>query len=196
MELFTSWHSWADAEPELRRRLPEPTVVVLHQAVDSASRWHGDQRRPTGAPYTDHLLEALEILVRGAGVTDPDVLAAAVLHDTVEDTDCTPADLAAAFGPRVAELVGWVTIPEPGPGQDKAAVKEASLRGLAAAPPAAILVKLADRASNVQTLRNLPLPRQRAYYAQTTELIMPLAAGQPWFRAWYAQWQASHADLA
>jgi hypothetical protein len=48
----------------------------------------------------------------------------------------------------------------------------------------------------VQTLRNLPLPRQHAYYAQTTELIMPLAAGQPWFRAWYAQWQASHADLA
>jgi (p)ppGpp synthase/HD superfamily hydrolase len=144
MELFTSWHSWADAEPNCRR-LPEP-VAVLHEAVDSAARWHGDQRRPTGAPYTDHLLEALEILVRGAGVTDPDVLAAAVLHDTVEDTDCTPADLAAAFGPRVAELVGWVTIPEPGPA-DKAAVKGASLRGLAA-PPAALLVKLADRASN------------------------------------------------
>ena len=196
MDLFTSWHSWADAEPELRRRLPEATVAVLREAVASAVRWHGDQRRPTGAPYTDHLLEALEILVRGAGVTDPDVLAAAVLHDTVEDTGCTPDDLAAAFGPRVAELVRWVTIPEPGPGEDKAAVKEASLRGLSAAPPAALLVKLADRASNVQTLRNLPRPRQRAYYAQTTELIMPLAAGQPWFRAWYAQWQASHADLA
>src|SRR5262245_44236051 len=196
MEQFTSWHSWADAEPELRRRLPEPTVAVLHQAVASAAEWHGDQRRPTGAPYTDHLLEALEILVRGAGVTDPDVLAAAVLHDTIEDTACTREDLSIAYGPRVAELVSWVTIPEAGPGQDKAAVKEASLRGLSAAPPAAILVKLADRASNVQTLRNLPLAKQRAYYAQTTELILPLTAGQPWFSTWFAQWQASHADLA
>jgi guanosine-3',5'-bis(diphosphate) 3'-pyrophosphohydrolase len=196
MELFTSWHSWADAEPELRRRLPDATVAILHQAVADAARWHGDQRRPTGAPYTDHLLEALEILVRGAGVTDPDILAAAVLHDTIEDTACTREDLNIAYGPRVAELVGWVTIPEPGPGEDKAAVKEASLRGLAAAPPAAIAVKLADRASNVQTLRNLPLAKQRAYYAQTTELILPLAAGQPWFTAWFAQWQADHADLA
>jgi len=196
MELFTSWHSWADAEPELRRRLPEATVTVLREAVTGAMRWHGDQRRPTGAPYTDHLLEALEILVRGAGVTDPDVLAAAVLHDTVEDTACTPEDLITGYGARVAELVSWVTIPEPGPGQDKAAVKEASLRGLSAAPPDAVLVKLADRASNVQTLRNLPLPRQRVYYAQTTELILPLAAGQPWFRAWFARWQAAHADLA
>jgi (p)ppGpp synthase/HD superfamily hydrolase len=88
-----------------------------------------------------------------------------------------------------------VTIPEPGPGKDKAAVKEASLRGLAAATPDALLVKLADRASNVQTLRNLPLARQRAYYAQTTELILPLAAGQPWFRAWFAEWQSAFADL-
>jgi (p)ppGpp synthase/HD superfamily hydrolase len=142
MELFTSWHSWADAEPELRRRLPDPAVEVLARAVTAASKWHGDQRRPTGAPYTDHLLEALEVLVRGAGVTDPSVLAAAVLHDTIEDTPCTAADLADGFGPRVAGLVGWVTIPEPGPGQDKAAVKEAALRGLAAAPPDAILVKL------------------------------------------------------
>ena len=38
--------------------------------------------------------------------------------------------------------------------------------------------------------------KTRAYYAQTTELIMPLAAGQPWFTAWFAQWQADHADLA
>lgn len=196
MELFTSWHSWADAEPELRRRLPEPAVAVLQQAVAGAARWHGGQRRPTGAPYTDHLLEALEILVRGAGVTDPDILAAAVLHDTIEDTACTPEDLISAYGRRVAELVSWVTIPEAGPGQDKASVKEASLRGLAAAPPAAILVKLADRASNVQTLRNLPLEKQRAYYAQTIALILPLAAGHPWFADWYAQWQASHADLA
>ena len=67
----------------------------------------------------------------------------------------------AAFGDRVADLVGWVTIPEAADGADKKAVKEAYLTRLADAPDDAILVKLADRASNVQTLRNLSLPKQR-----------------------------------
>ena len=171
-------------------------VDDLDRAVSFATAHHGDQRRKTGAPYLEHLLEALQILVEGAGVTRRDVLVAAVLHDVVEDTPCTPGDLRAAFGPRVAELVGWVTIPDPGPGEDAAAVKERCLRRLRDAPPDAILVKLADRASNVQTLRNLPPDQQRAYYAQTVRHIVPLAAREPWFAAWYAGWQAELADLA
>ena len=196
MEAFTTWHTWADAEPGLRRRLPAQVVADLARAVRFATAHHGDQRRKTGAPYTEHLLEALQILIEGAGVSRRDVLVAAVLHDIVEDTPCTLDDLRAAFGPRVGELVGWVTIPDPGPGEDAAAVKERSLRRLRDAPPDAILVKLADRASNVQTLRNLPPDQQRAYYAQTVTHIVPLAAGEPWFAAWYAGWQADLADLA
>ena len=195
MELFTSWHSWPQAESGLRELLPAPVVVQVGQAVAFAASQHGDQRRPTGAPYTEHLLEALEVLARGAGVTDPGVLCAAVLHDVVEDTACTVAQVAARFGPRVAELVGWVTIPPPATGQDKAAAKEAYLRGLRRAPRDAILVKLADRASNVQTLRNLSPPRQRAYYEQTVRYIMPLAASWNWFSTWYASWQEEHRDL-
>jgi guanosine-3',5'-bis(diphosphate) 3'-pyrophosphohydrolase len=196
VQLFTTWHTWQQAEPGLRAALPADTVARLHQAVAFAKASHGDQRRPTGAPYLEHLLEALEVLVRGAGVTDPDILCAAVLHDVVEDTDCTVDDIRAAFSPRIAELVGWVTIPAPGPGQDHASVKEAYLRGLRQAPHDAILVKLADRASNAQTLRNLPEARQRAYYAQTVEHIVPLAADKPWFADWYAGWAAAFADLA
>src|SRR5262249_17777086 len=143
-----------------------------------------------------HLLEALEVLARGAGVTDPGPLCAVVLHDVVEDTACTVAQVAEGFGPRVAELVGWVTIPPPAAGQDKAAAKEAYLRGVGGAPRDAILVKLPDRASNGQTLRNLPPARQRAYYAQTVEHIVPLADTEPWFRYWYASWRAEFADLA
>ena len=167
MELFTNWHSWPQAEAGLRDLLPAHVVATVGRAVAFAASQHGSQRRPTGAPYTEHLLEALEVLARGAGVTDPDLLCATVLHDVVEDTACTVAQVAEGFGPRVAELVAWVTIPPPAPGQDKAAAKEAYLRGLRRAPRDAILVKLADRASNVQTLRNLPPDRQRAYYAQT-----------------------------
>ena len=196
MELFTNWHTWQQAEPELRERLPAGAFTRLSEAADFAIARHGDQRRPTGAPYTEHLLEALEVLVRGAGVTSPEILCAAVLHDVVEDTGCTLEEIGAAFGPQVAELVGWVTIPEPGPGEDRASVKEEYLRGLSSAPHDAILVKLADRASNAQTLDKLPEARQRAYYAQTVEYIVPLAAGEPWFAGWYSSWAEAFAGLA
>jgi GTP pyrophosphokinase len=196
METFTGWHNWADAVPGLERRLPAEVVAKLAQAVQFATAHHGDQRRKTGVPYLEHLLEAVQILVEGAGVSSPEVLVAAVLHDVVEDTPCTLADVRAAFGPRAAELVGWVTIPAPGHGEDSSAAREAYLRGLRDAPRDAVLVKLADRMSNVQTLRNLPPDRQRAYYAQTVTYIIPLAAGEPWFAAWYADWQAEFADLA
>lgn len=196
MEVFTNWHSWPRTEPELRRLLPASTCAAVAKAVEFAIRYHGDQRRPTGAPYLEHLLEALEILVRGAGVTDPEVLCAAVLHDVVEDTPCTADDVRVAFGDRVADMVGWVTKPEPEDGADRKSVKETYLKGLRDAPDDAVLVKLADRASNVQTLRNLSLPRQREYYAQTVSYIMPLAESRDWWGVWYANWQEEHQDLA
>ncbi|MGH3265601.1 MAG: HD domain-containing protein [Trebonia sp.] len=199
MELFTDWHTWQRTEPELRRVLPASTCDAVGNAVTFALRFHGDQRRPTGAPYVEHLLEALEVLVRGAGVSDQDVLCAAVLHDVVEDTPCTIADVRSAFGDRVAELVGWVTIPEAAADADQAdkkAAKEAYLKRLVNAPDDAILVKLADRASNVQTLRNLGPRKQREYYAQTVAFIVPLAASRGWWAPWYASWQEVHRDLA
>ena len=196
MELFTDWHTWPQAEPELRRLLPAATCDAVGDAVTFALRFHGDQKRPTGAPYAEHLLEAVEVLVRGAGVSDPGVLCAAVLHDVVEDTPCTIGGVRAAFGDRVADMVGWVTIPDAADGADKKAVKEAYLAGLTDAPDDAILVKLADRASNVQTLRNLRLDKQRDYYAQTVAYILPLAASRGWWALWYASWEEAHRDLA
>jgi guanosine-3',5'-bis(diphosphate) 3'-pyrophosphohydrolase len=196
METFTGWHSWPEAEPGLRHRLPAEVTAEIARAVEFAVANHGDQQRPTGVPYLEHLLEAVQILVEGAGVTDADVIVAAVLHDVVEDTPCTLADVAAEFGPRVAELVGWVTIPDPAPGEDRQAVRQAHLARLRDAPRDARLVKLADRMSNVQTLRNLRRSKQRPYYEQTVAYIVPLAAGEPWFAAWYADWQAEFADLA
>ncbi len=196
MEVFTDWHTWQQAAPGLRRALPAVTCDKVAEAVTFAERFHGDQKRPTGAPYVEHLLEALEILVRGAGITDPDVLCAAVLHDVVEDTPCTIAGVRDAFGDRVADMVAWVTKPDAEEGADKKAVKEAYLRRLSDAPDDAILVKLADRASNVQTLRNLSLPKQREYFAQTRTYILPLAASRGWWALWYASWEEAHRDLA
>jgi guanosine-3',5'-bis(diphosphate) 3'-pyrophosphohydrolase len=196
VELFTDWHTWQQTGPELRRLLPAATCDAVGDAVTFALRFHGDQKRPTGAPYGEHLLEALEVLVRGAGVSDQDVLCAAVLHDVVEDTPCTIGGVRAAFGDRVADMVGWVTKPDTEEGADKKAVKEAYLKSLAGAPDDAILVKLADRASNVQTLRNLRPSKQREYYAQTVAYIVPLAASRGWWALWYASWEEAHRDLA
>ena len=196
MELYTNWHIWQRTEPELRGLLPGHDADAVASAVEFAVRYHGDQTRPTGAPYAEHLLEALEVLVRGAGVTDPGILQAAVLHDVVEDTPCTIDEVRRGFGGRVAGLVGWVTKPEPEEGSDRRAAKEAYLSRLQDAPDDAVLVKLADRASNVQTLRNLGLPKQRQYYAETVRYIMPLAAQREWWADWYAGWQQAHRDLA
>jgi (p)ppGpp synthase/HD superfamily hydrolase len=69
------------------------------------------------------------------------------------------------------------------------------LRRLRDAPREAILVKLADRVSNVQTLDRLPLDFQRRYHAETVTYIVPLAAGEPWFAAWFADWQERFAHL-
>jgi (p)ppGpp synthase/HD superfamily hydrolase len=196
VELFTNWHTWPRTEPELRRLLPTATCDAVAKAVEFAIRYHGDQRRPTGAPYLEHLLETLEVLVRGAGVTDPDVLCAAVLHDVVEDTPCTVDDVRLAFGDRVADMVRWVTKPEPADDADRKAAKESYLESLRHAPDDAVLVKLADRASNVQTLRNLGRARQREYYAQTVRYIIPLAEPRDWWASWYSIWRAEHQDLA
>ncbi|WP_432835365.1 HD domain-containing protein [Dactylosporangium sp. CA-092794] len=179
---------WPALRSRFAGRLDPDTLAALDAAVAFAAERHGDQRRPAGEPYLEHLLEALQVLVDAAGVTDPDTLRAAVLHDVVEDTPTTLDEVRARFGDRVAELVGWVT---------KTGDRAEYLARLRDAPPAAIDVKLADRLSNVQRLRTHPRPAKRSsYYRETVATIVPLAAGRPFFAEWYTQWQAEHADLA
>ncbi|MCO6007882.1 HD domain-containing protein [Actinoallomurus purpureus] len=193
MEIFTNWRTWDQAHAALASRPLD--LATLDRAAEAALRWHGEQRRPTGAPYGEHLLEALEVLVRGPGVTTTDVLVTALLHDVVEDTTATLADVEAGFGPVVGELVDWVTKPPVEGKAAKRAAKVSYLRRLRDAPREAILVKLADRVSNVQTLDLMPPDFQRRYHAETVTYIMPLAAGEPWFAAWFAGWQERYAHL-
>ncbi len=178
---------WPVLRARFADRLPPQTLAALDEAVAFAVERHGDQRRPAGEPYAEHLLEALEVLVDAVGERDPDTLRAAVLHDVAEDTPTTLDEVRERFGPRVAELVGWVT---------KQGDRAAYLAALRDAPDAALAVKLADRVSNVQRLRTHPRPEKRAsYYRETVATIVPLAAGRPWFEAWYRDWQTEHADL-
>jgi (p)ppGpp synthase/HD superfamily hydrolase len=197
MRIFEDWTGWDDVEAALAGRVTPDDLATLRRAYDDAVEAHGDQRRPTGVPYVHHLLEALQVLTEGAGVHRIDPMVATLLHDVAEDTTRTIAGIEAAFGPVVAGLVDWVTKPEPDAGESRRAAKERYLRRLAAAPPDAILVKLADRTSNVQTLDRLePERRRRRYYAETVELILPLTAGVPWFETRFAEWREAHAHLA
>ncbi|MBT2210657.1 MULTISPECIES: HD domain-containing protein [Actinomadura] len=195
MEVFAHWRTWDEARAALTASGID--LNRLEKAALAARRWHGDQTRPTGVPYVEHLLEALEVLVRGAGETNPAILDAALLHDVVEDTPATLADIEAEFGDEVTELVDWVTKPPAGGAgrQARRAAKSAYLRRLRDAPREAVVVKLADRASNVQRLHQMPPDFQRRYYAETVTYILPLAEGEPWFASWYASWREEFAHL-
>ncbi|NUR91677.1 MAG: bifunctional (p)ppGpp synthetase/guanosine-3',5'-bis(diphosphate) 3'-pyrophosphohydrolase [Nonomuraea sp.] len=182
MKIFTSWLSWGQAAGPLAEALPSHTVETLREAVRFARRQHGVQQRPTGRPYAEHLLEALEVAVVGAEVRDRDVLTAIVLHDVLEDTPCTEQELRRRFGADVTGLVKWVTRPAGGRKADH-------LAALAKAPPQAVLVKLADRVSNVQQLQRMPWRFQKRYFLETVAYILPLAEPYPWFAAWYEEWR-------
>lgn len=177
-----------DGWPALRDRVAEAGRPLMDEAVEFAVRWHGDQRRPAGEPYVEHLLEVVTVLVDGVGVTDVDVLRAGVLHDVVEDTECELGEVRERFGARVAELVGWVT-----KGDDR----EAYLARLKDAPEDALTIKLADRLSNVQRLGTHPrAAKQQSYYRETVRTIVPLAQAFPWFEEWYARWREEFRHLA
>ena len=188
--VFEAAGGWPVVRPRLALRVGEPELAALDPAVEFAERWHGEQTRPAGEPYAEHLLEVVCVLVEAVGSTDVDVLRAAVLHDVVEDTACALAEVRERFGDRVAELVDWVTKPAPAAGETRAEVRAAYLARLRDAPEDALLVKLADRLSNVQRLDTHPKPEKRSsYYAETLRSIVPLAQAHPWFREWYAAWR-------
>jgi guanosine-3',5'-bis(diphosphate) 3'-pyrophosphohydrolase len=196
VKVYDTWTTWAQAEAGLAPLVPAEDLGVMAEAFAFAKACHGDQVRPTGDPYERHLLEAVEVLATGAGVLDRDVLVAALLHDVVEDTACTLEEVRDRFGPGVAELVDWVTKTDPPPGGDREAARLAYLRRLAGAPRKAVLVKLADRLSNVQRLDRHPRPeKRRSYYRETVDWILPLAIGVPFFHEQFARWASRFAEL-
>ncbi|MBB5787777.1 HD domain-containing protein [Jiangella mangrovi] len=200
MRTFGAWASFDDARVALTGRLPDGDLDRLGAVYAFAAERHADQTRPAGEPYTRHLLEAMEILAVALDVDDADLLAAALLHDAVEDTPTTSAEVEERFGPRVAELVAHVTKPPSSPSapdEDRAAVREGYLSGLRDLPADALLLKLADRYSNVQRLHTHPRPaKQRAYYAETRRYLVPLAAVDPRLEALFADWERTYEYLS
>nr|XP_021397482.1 guanosine-3',5'-bis(diphosphate) 3'-pyrophosphohydrolase MESH1 [Lonchura striata domestica] len=126
-------------------------VAWLLEAVDFAARKHKEQRRkdPEGTPYINHPIAVARILAHEAGVTDLVVLQAALLHDTLEDTATTPAELEARFGAAVRRVVEEVTDDKRLP---KAERKRLQIERAPACSRRAKLVKLADKLHNLRDL--------------------------------------------
>lgn len=123
--------------------MTEPDIRA-QAAYEYAVLQHGSQLYD-GRPYAYHLTAVVSVLER-FGFTEPDIRAAAWLHDVVEDTDAAIDDIIAAFGSRVGELV-WVVTSEPGKNRkERNTLTYPKIRATAGA----LVLKLADRIANVE----------------------------------------------
>lgn len=122
-------------------------------AIFAAEKHKGQKRKSDDSPYINHPLGVAHILNDEGGVTEIEVLQAAVLHDTVEDTDCTLDEIEANFGARVRGIVGEVSDDK---SLNKGARKRAQIEHAAGKSRGAKLVKLADKLHNFRDLQKRP----------------------------------------
>ena len=129
------------------------TDILDRAIIFAVKAHHNTERRGKGFPYIVHPMEAVEIV---ATITkDQELLAAAALHDTIEDTDVTVEDIRREFGDRVAELVHAESdqftegVSEEDSWHDR---KQAAITRLAAAPHDAKIVALGDKLSNMRAI--------------------------------------------
>ena len=128
--------------------------LILKAAAFAADKHRFQQRKDVEqSPYINHPIAVARILSEVGGVSDEDVLAAALLHDTVEDTDTTEAELTEVFGERISTIVMEVTDDKSLPKLER---KQAQVDHAPHLSSAATLVKLADKIANVADIGDKP----------------------------------------
>lgn len=129
----------------------------VFQALAFAAHKHRDQRRKdeSASPYINHPIALADILVNEGGIIDHVVLCAAILHDTIEDTETSYEELVGVFGREIADVVAEVTDNK---SLDAAVRKLSEIEHAAHASPRAKLVKLADKTCNLRDLSATPPP--------------------------------------
>ncbi len=156
--------------------LTEKQINLVRKAYEMAADAHADQRRKSGDPYIMHPINVVNILMQLQ--MDEKTLAAAFLHDVVEDTDYTIDKIKSAFGGVVANLVDGVTklgkieyISK----EDRQMENYRKMFLAMAKDIRVVIIKLADRLHNMRTLEYMPINKQQSISRETLEIYAPLA---------------------
>jgi guanosine-3',5'-bis(diphosphate) 3'-pyrophosphohydrolase len=157
---------------------PADYALIARAIVFAVEQHRGQTRQEHGGAvdYVVHPLRVAEHVRRLAGCDDVDVLCAAVLHDTIEDSGTRYDELAAAFGDRVARIVAELTNDSRLP---KAARHEDMIRRLASASPEAKLIKLADRYDNLLSVVGADMDKRQRILVETPKLLIALRGTCP-----------------
>ncbi|MEO0346455.1 MAG: bifunctional (p)ppGpp synthetase/guanosine-3',5'-bis(diphosphate) 3'-pyrophosphohydrolase [Pseudomonadota bacterium] len=171
---------WATGLPKLLEAIkaympPEQIAEVLRAYEFGAAAHHG-QKRKSGAPYISHPVAVATILAEMR--MDSETIAAAILHDVIEDTPAAAEELEERFGKAVATLVEGVTKLDQVQFKSRAEAQASSFRKMLLAmieDIRVILVKLADRLHNMRTLESMPREKQSRIARETLEIYAPIA---------------------
>jgi GTP diphosphokinase / guanosine-3',5'-bis(diphosphate) 3'-diphosphatase len=165
---------------ELMRRMqenrPQDDLAIVKKAYDYSLKNHEGQTRASGEPYLVHPLEVALVLAEMK--MDPVAIAAGLLHDSVEDTLVTIADIHKEFGDQVAHIVEGVTKISKIDFATREEQQAENLRKMMLAMVddiRVVLIKLADRLHNMRTLEHLPPERQHKIAEETLEIYAPIA---------------------
>ena len=156
----------------------DPTMEAswLRGVYELADTAHDGQHRASGEDYIEHPIAVARILADME--MDRATIAAAILHDVVEDTVVTSDEVSAKFGPEIAQLVDGVTKLTRIPYQSKEDAQVENLRKMFMAMARdirVIIIKLADRLHNMRTLASLPAAKQQTIAKETIEIYAPIA---------------------
>ena len=155
---------------------PKADEALLNRAYVYAMKAHGTQKRASGAPYFSHPLEVAAILTELK--LDDATVATALLHDVIEDTDATRAEIDQMFGPEIGRLVDGLTKIKRLDLVSKKAEQAENFRKLLIAISSDIrvlLVKLADRLHNMRTLEHMKPESRQRNSEETLDIYAPLA---------------------
>jgi len=152
---------------------PDVDVELIGRAYDIAAQCHLGQKRRSGDPYITHPV-AVTMILASLGIADDQMLCAAILHDTVEDTPYTLAELRHDFGPAIATMVVGLTALDRLRGWPDYEVRQV-MATIESADTRVVTMKLADRLHNMQTVKFLPQAKQLRKARETIDVFHPVA---------------------
>jgi len=163
------------ATPIIGPRVPDTDLTLIIRATAFAAEKHRNQRRKDAeaSPYVNHPIALAKVLATEGHVTDVHALVAALLHDTIEDTETTAEEIRIAFGGSIMRIVLEVTDNKALP---KAERKRFQIEHAPHLSPPAKLVKLADKICNLRDVSDCPptdwsLERRREYFDWAKQVI-------------------------